>query len=67
MAEEVKFENVLDQRVNSIPFEPFALSVTSGERFEIRTARVTPSGSDFGTLSMTREWSCCLMATLTTI
>jgi hypothetical protein len=26
MAEEVKFEEVLDQRVNSIPFEPFAIN-----------------------------------------
>jgi hypothetical protein len=55
MAEEVKFEEVLDQRVNSIPFEPFALSVTSGERFEINNQAQVAIGKSTVTLYHARS------------
>jgi len=55
MAEEVKFEDVLDQRVNSIPFEPFALSATSGERFEINNQTQVAIGKSTITLYHARS------------
>jgi hypothetical protein len=35
MAEEFSFEEIINQRFNSDPIEPFAITLTSGERFEI--------------------------------
>jgi|HubBroStandDraft_3_1064219.scaffolds.fasta_scaffold1062787_2 hypothetical protein len=55
MAEEVKFEEVLDQRVNSIPFEPFAVSLTSGERFEINNQTQVAIGKSTVTLYYARS------------
>jgi hypothetical protein len=55
MAEDIKFDEVLDQRVNSIPFEPFALSVTSGERFEINNQVQVAIGKNTVTLYHARS------------
>ena len=35
MAEELSFENEINERLRREPFEPFALTVASGERYEI--------------------------------
>jgi hypothetical protein len=55
MAEEVRFEDVLDQKVNSTPFEPFALTVTSGERFEISQQMQVAIGRNTITLFHSRS------------
>jgi hypothetical protein len=35
MAEELNLEEAINQRFNSDPFEPFSVTLTSGERLDI--------------------------------
>ena len=45
MAEEVSFETEIMDRLNNEPFQPFALTAASGERYEINNQDELAVGS----------------------